>query len=1259
VTSSSHPADDPLPVDQEVQVDAICNSFEDAWRNGPPPRIEDYLDRAPASARAFLLRELIGLDVHYRTGTGQTIVPAEYAQRFPDITPEWIDECLSPQAALDAMAIPDVPSTGAVAPTLAPGPGARDQGTCSLGRLGSYELLQELGRGGMGVVYKARQVPLNRVVALKVIRDSAHASPQALPRFQVEAQSLARLQHPHIVQIFEVGLAKGCPYFSMEFVEGGDLRRKLAANPMPPREAAQMMETLARAVHAAHLRNIVHRDLKPANVLLTGEGVPKISDFGLAKQLDADEGILTGSNTLLGTPSYMAPEQITAAARIDSRTDVYALGAILYEMLVGRPPFRGSSHIETVEQVRTQEPVPPRLLQPKVPRDLETICLKCLEKPASRRYPTAQELADDLRRFLDHQPIVARPAGRVERWARWCRRHPAPVLAILAVVTLAAVSTAFAIHRTNMAAKLEQTNSKLADSLTSLQETDRRRLESIRTSASLALGHGLYLCEQSHVAEGLLWLTHSLQIVPPEAVDLERTIRGNLAGWSRELHQLQAIRERPRAALALAFHPDGQTLVAAVSERSPRFWSAQTGRPIDRELPHPGEVYRVAIRPDGKLLATCCSWREGQGERNAVLVWDVATSRRHGSSLEHPRAVISAIAFNPDGTLLATAAADRKVRLWNVATGQPFADPLEHRFGVNSLAFSADGKTLVTGGGNELQGGELHLWDVATGKALGQPRRYAEALFAVQFSPDGRYLAVGNHAIELWKGPDWQTLHLRIEQKDVRTIAFRPDSQALAAGSNDHSVRLWHVATGKPLGPALFHGHGVTGLAFSPDGRSLASASWDRTICLWQVGTGMARGRPLAHNDIEEEAWTVQQIKALNDKKRLFVGMTKRDLFLVTSLAFRPDGERIATSSFIGMMRLWSAATADQVGPALRYPDVVWAVAFSPDGTRLLTACFDGTAQLYDAMTGRPVGPPMRHEGPIVTIAFSPTGQFLATGGHDKTAKLWDVRTAELLGPPLHHDQYVTAVLFSPDGTTLATAAGDRTTRLWNVATRKPVAAPLPHDDPVEAIAFSPSGRLLATGGRRISSGVKLWDVRSGEPFGPPLHRGSGIHSVAFSPDGTLLATASNDRTARLWDVATGKQHGPPLEHDKAVVTVAFHPQGAVVATGSEDHTARFWDVRTGQRLGPPLRHEERVALVAFSPTGRLLATGSWDATVRLWEQGTVEGSPDHIELWTQVITGMQLDAFGNPRRLAPAAWQERRLRLEGLGGSPVVVPEG
>jgi tRNA A-37 threonylcarbamoyl transferase component Bud32 len=358
---------------------------------------------------------------------------------------------------------------------------------------GDYELLDKLGEGGMGIVYKARQVSLNRIVALKMIVAGSHARQTDLARFRAEAEAVAALQHPNIVHIHEVGQRDGVPYLSLEFVAGGTLAQRLNGTPWTDADAARLVAALAQAMGEAHRRGIIHRDLKPGNVLLTPDGTPKITDFGLAKRLDAADGP-TVSGTILGTPSYMAPEQAGGrSAEIGTPCDVYALGAILYELLTGRPPFRAAAPYDTVLQVLSDEPPAPRLLNPNVSRDLETICFKCLRKDRSARYASAIELAEDLGRFLAHEPIHARPIGSLERLWRWCHRSPyrAALVAVILLAVLTAVGAGVWVNEmlryelAQTSAAQRQVRTALTRQIADRLDADLRQLSAIpRTMAA-------------------------------------------------------------------------------------------------------------------------------------------------------------------------------------------------------------------------------------------------------------------------------------------------------------------------------------------------------------------------------------------------------------------------------------------------------------------------------------------------------------------------------------------------------------------------------------------------------------------------------------------------------------------------------------------------------------------------------------------------------------------------------------------------------
>ncbi len=421
-----------------------------------------------------------------------------------------------------------------------------------------YEILEERGRGGMGIVYKAHQRRLDRPIALKMLLAGNYAAPRELDRFRREAEAIARLQHPNIVQIHEIGEHEGRPYLALEYVEGDSLARHIDATPQSAIRSAQIVAILARAIHEAHCLGIIHRDLKPANVLLTAAGEPKITDFGLAKRLDDDDAIPTLTEQFMGTPSYMAPEQAvrertrssrsSAPTKATAAVDIYSLGAILYELLTGRPPFRAETPLETVIQVLNEEPVPPSRLRPNVPRDLETICLKCLEKSPQRRYGTALDLALDLARFLQLEPVKARPVSTGERLWRWFRRKKAlavaVILAVLAITTTIGLSISLAVHHYRAAHRLGEL----------LQEVSSRQRQVDQQASHLAYEHGQTLGEQGDVAQGMLWLVRGLKNASvAHDADLERRIpaqhRGLAAAALSSQGSLRAPWSDPRRCL--------------------------------------------------------------------------------------------------------------------------------------------------------------------------------------------------------------------------------------------------------------------------------------------------------------------------------------------------------------------------------------------------------------------------------------------------------------------------------------------------------------------------------------------------------------------------------------------------------------------------------------------------------------------------------------------------------------------------------------
>ncbi len=1117
-------------------------------------------------------------------------------------------------------------------------------------KVAGYEILGVLGRGGMGVVYKAKHLALNRVVALKMILSGSHAGSDERSRFKAEAAAVARLQHANIVQIHEVGEADGLPYCALEFVEGGSLAQKLAGRPLLGDESARIVEALARAMQLAHSRNVVHRDLKPANVLMGSDGTPKVSDFGLARHLDVDSG-QTQLGDVLGTPSYMAPEQARGLAHAAGpAADIYSLGAILYQCLTGRPPFRGATKAETLEQVRSQEPAAPRALQPQAPLDLETICLKCLRKEPELRYASAEALADDLRRWRSGEPIAARPVGSAERAWMWVRRHPARTGLIASVLLLLVAVTVFsfvvALQQHQAAYDLGAYNKNLLHE----QKGKEKALKDARRSAvRLALDNGLIHCEQGEVGRGLVALARALvAAVEAEEADLESAIRFNLAAWSRSHWPLRKVVQpadgsyvstavlAPRADLlaaalsnnnvqlsstasgdegrvlhtlphegpvwTLAFSADGRRLLSATSKLV-RVWNVADGQLASAPLPHASKVWSAAISPDGKLVLT------GADDKLARL-WD-ADAGKPARSPPWPHAHrVTLASFSPDGSLALTASPDGSAHLWTVATALPAGPPLVHATAVTTATFSPDGARLFTG----TSAGKLHQWQTATAKPAHPPVALDGSILATAVSADGKRLAVRCNLIS-------RTVHLLNAEnglpivsplphpEPIESMAFSADGQLLLSGGANGTARFWSAASGGAAGSPLSHQGAVRACAFSNDGRTLLTV--DGTVRLWGRPDGVRRGPFLKHGAE------------------------------VRTLAFRPDGERLLTGSLDQSARLWDTATGAQDGASMKNGFIVRAVAFSPDGKRFCTAS-STDARFWKAGDSAP-SVSLRHPAHVYSLQFNRDGKRLLTGS-ESAATLWDLEKGQELAS-LGHCGIVQALAVHPGGRFVLTGSADTTARLWDVASDPPSATILPHEGPVEAVAFSRDGQIAFTADNRDAL-IHLWQVPTGAPLRTLAGHQGGVKTIAVSPDGTMLLSGGNDKAARLWNVATAAPLGPPMQHQDLVRAVAFSPDGRTLLTGSYDGTARRWHAPTALPIGPAFVHGKIAALVA-SPKGDLAATASFNGTAALWETPpALAGSAADLALWAQVVTGLELDDDGALRFLDASAWQRRRDRL-------------
>jgi len=1074
--------------------------------------------------------------------TSKPACPSCGAEVPPDAPRGYCLKCLFALGTADPETVPTA-SPSPLTPLPSDGKGVRGEGLRSVG---DYELLEEIARGGMGIIYKARQKSLGRIVAVKMLLFGEQSGKDLAQRFRAEAAAAASLQHPNIVAIHEVNAHEGQPFFVMDFIEGQSLAKLNAEcevrNAEWLRRAARYVKTIAEAIHYAHECGILHRDLKPSNVLIDPFDQPRVTDFGLAKRLHHDSE-LTLSGQVLGSPNYMPPEQAAAKrGLVGRRSDVYSLGAILYHLLTGRPPFVGETLTDTLQGVVSKEPVSPCLLNPSVPPDLETLCLKCLEKEPARRYQTAQSLAEDLDRFLRNEPIQARPVGPAEKLWRWCRRKP--VVASLGAATLVllltiAVGSPIALYRINH---------------------ERRRAEHGELDArQKAYASDMKLVQQE-LAQNNLGLAQDLlnrhRPIQTQLSTHNSQLSTDLRGWEwRYLwRQCQGeerfiLGEHTNGATAIGMLADGKTVFSAGRDRFVRLWDLDSRRKIG-PLPHAEEVIGVAASPDGRWLATATSkYAEGQ----PVLLWDLATQKSATLTTEfwlRP----GSITFSPDSKWLAFATMLRggvrlwdvnaRSEVWNLPAISPSAGPL-------GLAFSPDSRTLAY---NENDYGAILLWDFASHSVTNRLTGHQSVVTALAFSPDGQTLASASEdkTARLWNLTERRDgLQFTNQSGGFTSLAFSPDGGTLALSRAGGVIRLVDVATGSRKAELRGHLNDISGLAFTTNGQTLLSASDDGTIRVWDLVPRAKEksAHEFARNSIST-AWRsygpalclspdgrqllsvyTNQTFSVWDTLRLAEGERHPLPFTDTTIAaVAPGGRLAAFGSRSGELMIWDAATGQVRFLAQPLTNRIHLMVFSPDG-RYLAAAYGAwtpsqmsvandtrrTIRVWDAGTLKETHVfPSDGEMPV-SLAFSADAKALVAGFWKGPVKLWPLGGPGEAATFLGHSGHVNGLAMLPDGQTLISASED--IRFWDVRTRHENALKLsPRAGGYDCIALSSDGRRFAAGAD--DGRITIWDVASHQELATLEGHQEAVEHLAFTPDGDHLISVSEDQL-RVWRAAS------------------------------------------------------------------------------------------------------------------------------------------
>lgn len=1055
-------------------------------------------------------------------------------------------------------------------------------------RFGDYELVEVLGRGGMGIVYKARQISANRWVAVKLIAAGDLATPELVRRFRSEAETAASLDHPGIVPVHGVGEHDGRHYFSMRYIRGESLAVRLARirrQEIPPltiERSVAMVEALADAVHFAHQRGVLHRDIKPGNILLDDGDEPRLTDFGLAKWMRHDT-TMTRSNGVLGTPAYMAPEQ--AKGRTVPHTtavDVYGLGMVLYELLTGTVPFQADSSYELIRKVVEELPPPPSRLNPRVGTDLETICLKCLEKEPGRRYATALDLASDLARWRQHLPLMARPPGFWERLLLWSRRHPA--LAVVCVAILAVLSVVMVQQRRH-AAELGVERDAARDA--------QRRAE--QTVLDQRLAHADQLLQTGKTADALTEWARILRSDPTNQVAASRVF--SVLSHRNFVLPVAGVSKLPFKAVTMEYNPAGdRVLLSGRSET--RVLDARAWELVNPTSSIPLYSSRASWSADGNRLALVHTGAVGVVVRDAGTLLPI---------LPHiPLRSWSDVVFSSDGKWLA-AAGGESPDIWIQAldTGRveawKGADEGTRRSGSIALHRHPWLVTPIAGGAQvwPMKPGVAELKRIATSNEIERIRsRPTVPLAIVEFE---------GSRVSLRQTDGFQPVGPNLPLKRPTDDDLRQDGLVYASAQPERWGQLWDVTSGRALGEPALRACASARVRFTPDGLRLLLFGDQEGIHVCEAREGRMQSPAFQHSAP------------------------------VTHAEYSSDGRRVVTSSEDGTVSVWEAETGQRLMAPLRHSAAVRSAQFAARDRLLVSVDTENSVWIWDAASGAPVGEKLRHSEFIHRAVVDDSGRWLACA-LGVGWKLYSL-SAEGITPAFGEASgKVSCAQFAEGGKRLLTLSirddEKDLVRLWEPGDPTPRWT-LP--DPVAYVraAVSEDGGRVAVAG---SDGhLALWDTRANRRLGLPLGHRDMVWVLAFSADGRYLLSAGADRRAHVCDAWTCEPVGEPMLHDSSVWQAQFSPDGRRILTSTSGGMARVWDVATGHALTEPFpEHPTAIHIIMspsttarFSPDGRRVVLPCADNAARRIELPPDSTPPAWLASLVESIAGQRWEEKG------------------------------